>query len=207
MTGATLAGLVAARICHDLVSPVGAIGNAADLIDELSGAPIGEELDLLRQSAARATSMLRLHRLAFGTPGEAGGAMARAELHAMVSAVLAGPRVEMRWSGLDGPALDLGAARAIALMAMAGRCLLGMRGRLGVTLALDADWPAGVAAEGEAAALDAEAEGWLTGRAGPPLPEPRRIELALLPQALAAAHARLALRPAPGSVLLTALPA
>ncbi|MCL5775713.1 histidine phosphotransferase family protein [Limibaculum sp. FT325] len=205
MNESALAEIVAARICHDLVSPVGAIGNAADLIDELSHADIGEELSLIRDSSARAASMLRLHRLAFGTAGDGGG-MARDALQRTVGAVLEDARVTMRWTGLEGPPLRLAAARGVALMALAGRCLLGMRGRISVTMALDTAWPVGVAAEGEGAALDADAEAWLAGLPMQRLPEPRRVELALLAPVLRGAGARLAVRSAPGLVLVTALP-
>lgn len=206
MTQDALAGLVAVRICHDLVNPVGAIGNAADLMHEFADGDTREELDLLRQSAARAAATLRLLRLAFGAPGDGGGMMARGELGEVIAAGLASRRVDLRWSGLEGPAIGLGAARAIALMALCGRCLLGMSGRLSVTMALDAAFPVGLSAEGEHAALGPDAQAWLAGELTHRLPEPRQVELVLLPAALSAAGARLAVRSAPGSVLLTALP-
>ncbi|MBK0397576.1 hypothetical protein H0I76_00100 [Limibaculum sp. M0105] len=207
MTQDDLAGLVAVRICHDLVNPVGAIGNAADLMHELAGADTREELELVRQSATRASAMLRLLRLAFGAPADGTGGMSRSELHDVVMEGLGSRHVEMRWSGLEGPAVGLPAARCMALMALCGRSLLGMRGRITVTMAFDGAWPTGLAAEGESATLDADARAWLSGEPTHRLPEPRRVELALLPGALAAAGARLVSRSAPGSVLLTALPA
>ena len=46
---ADLAGLVGSRLCHDLISPIGAIGNGLELL-ELSGSAPTEEIALIRAS-------------------------------------------------------------------------------------------------------------------------------------------------------------
>ena len=66
LAGPELAGTVCTRICHDLVSPVGAVVNGADLIDELGVADAKDEMAMIAQSARRAAAMLKFHRLAFG---------------------------------------------------------------------------------------------------------------------------------------------
>lgn len=58
--------MIASRICHDLVSPMGAVGNGLELL-ELSQTTSGPELDLISQSIASATARLRFYRIAFGT--------------------------------------------------------------------------------------------------------------------------------------------
>lgn len=58
--------MIASRICHDLVSPMGAIGNGLELL-ELSQTTSGPELELISQSIASATARLRFYRIAFGT--------------------------------------------------------------------------------------------------------------------------------------------
>ena len=60
-----LQSLIASRICHDLISPIGAIGNGLELLTELSaeGSP---ELMLIDQSARSANAKLRYFRMAFG---------------------------------------------------------------------------------------------------------------------------------------------
>jgi histidine phosphotransferase ChpT len=60
-----LNGLLGARLCHDLISPVGAIRNGMELL-ELSGNSNGPELELIRESASNADSKLRYFRVAFG---------------------------------------------------------------------------------------------------------------------------------------------
>ncbi|WP_254474433.1 histidine phosphotransferase ChpT [Bartonella sp. B1098] len=66
-----LAALLCSRICHDLISPVGAIQNAMELYDE--GGAEEEALQLVRLSVASASARLQFARLAFGFAGASGG--------------------------------------------------------------------------------------------------------------------------------------
>ncbi|MGY6533959.1 MAG: histidine phosphotransferase family protein [Pararhodobacter sp.] len=59
-----LAALIGSRICHDLVNPLGAIGNGVELLELIH--PPSPELALLAQSVMLAQAKLRLFRLAFG---------------------------------------------------------------------------------------------------------------------------------------------
>ncbi len=60
-----LTALVSSRICHDLISPVGAIGNGVELLGGFSG-KTSPELELIGESVASATARLRFFRIAFG---------------------------------------------------------------------------------------------------------------------------------------------
>ncbi len=62
--GDDLAALVASRLCHDLVSPLGAIGNGIELLELVS--PPSPELSLTADAARAAQDRLRLYRLGFG---------------------------------------------------------------------------------------------------------------------------------------------
>ena len=62
---ASLAALVGSRLCHDLISPVGAIQNGLELLSMAGGAP-GPELDLIQDSCDSATARIRFFRVAFG---------------------------------------------------------------------------------------------------------------------------------------------
>jgi len=62
-----IATLIGSRICHDLISPLGAISNGLELL-ELSGQPKSLEMDLINESVKTANAKLRLLRLAFGAP-------------------------------------------------------------------------------------------------------------------------------------------
>ncbi|MGP3482550.1 hypothetical protein ACTVFS_22595, partial [Escherichia coli] len=60
-----LAALVGARLCHDLISPIGAIGNGLELL-QLAGQGTSPELALVSDSLATALAKLRFFRIAFG---------------------------------------------------------------------------------------------------------------------------------------------
>ena len=60
-----LAALIGSRICHDLISPIGAIGNGVELL-MMDGAAQTPELALIAESVANANARIRFFRLAFG---------------------------------------------------------------------------------------------------------------------------------------------
>ncbi|WP_255010835.1 histidine phosphotransferase family protein [Roseovarius sp. M141] len=62
--------LIGSRICHDLISPVGAISNGLELLG-LAGVPDGPEMALVADSAAHANARLRFFRVAFGLSSDA----------------------------------------------------------------------------------------------------------------------------------------
>lgn len=59
--------LISARMCHDLISPISAIGNGVELITEFEDEMQGEALALIGESAASASHLLQYFRAAFGT--------------------------------------------------------------------------------------------------------------------------------------------
>lgn len=64
-----VAALIGSRICHDLISPVGAVTNGLELL-AMSGVGDSPELSLVNSSAADATARIKLFRLAFGAASE-----------------------------------------------------------------------------------------------------------------------------------------
>ncbi len=82
-SAARLAELIGSRICHDLISPLGAIANGLELM-EMAGASAGPELRLVEESARNATLRIRLFRLAFGAAHE-GQMVSRGELAALAA--------------------------------------------------------------------------------------------------------------------------
>jgi len=61
--------LIVSKVCHDLVSPVGAIGNGVELMEELGGSAGNEALSLISSSATQAARRLKCFRLAYGAAG------------------------------------------------------------------------------------------------------------------------------------------
>ena len=89
-----LAFLVASRICHDLVGPLGAIANGLELM-----AMTGEstpESDLVADSVAAATARVRFFRLAYGVSSQ-GQVTGHGEVRAILKAVAAGGRLSYDW--------------------------------------------------------------------------------------------------------------
>lgn len=95
-----LGAMIASRICHDLISPMGAIGNGLELL-QLSQGVTGPEIDLITQSITHANTRLRLYRLAFGMVGEE-QMISRAEIASLLQALSAQGRHSYRWVG-TGP--------------------------------------------------------------------------------------------------------
>src|SRR2546421_6859018 len=69
-----LAALLCSRVCHDLISPTGAIVNGLEVLDEKESDQQTKDfaLDLIKKSAKAASARLQFCRLAFGAAGSAG---------------------------------------------------------------------------------------------------------------------------------------
>ncbi len=61
--------LIASRICHDLVSPVGAVNNGVELMQELGEDAGDEAVQLIASSAQQASIRLKAFRLSYGAAG------------------------------------------------------------------------------------------------------------------------------------------
>ena len=64
-----LAALLSSKLCHDLISPVGAINNGLELLDE--GGADADAMNLIRNSARTASARLQFARIAYGAAGSA----------------------------------------------------------------------------------------------------------------------------------------
>ncbi|MBN8921326.1 MAG: histidine phosphotransferase, partial [Rhizobiales bacterium] len=68
-----LAALLCSRVCHDLISPVGAVVNGMEVLEETNDESTRVfALDLIKKSAAQASARLQFCRMAFGAAGSAG---------------------------------------------------------------------------------------------------------------------------------------
>src|SRR5204863_9584150 len=71
-----LAALLCSRVCHDLISPVGAVVNGIEVMeDDADEQTKTFALELIRKSAATASARLQFCRIAFGAAGSAGAAI------------------------------------------------------------------------------------------------------------------------------------
>ena len=98
LSGADLAALLCSRVCHDVISPVGAINNGLELLDE--GGADADALDLIRTSALNASVRLKLARLAFGASGSVGASIDTGEAEkAAREFAAAEKKTEVEWNG------------------------------------------------------------------------------------------------------------
>ncbi len=88
MTDRDMTALVSSRICHDLISPIGAICNGVELLGA-TGAPASPEIDLIGESAINATAKLKYFRIAFGAAPD-GARIKTAEMQAAIDAMFQG---------------------------------------------------------------------------------------------------------------------
>lgn len=94
-----LAALIGSRICHDLISPIGAITNGLELM-QMSGAALTPEVALISDSVENANARIRFFRVAYGM-ASAQQTMGRAEVVSILKAVAQGARVSFHWGPLE----------------------------------------------------------------------------------------------------------
>ena len=95
-----LASLMCSRLCHDMLSPVGALSNGLELLAEEKDPVMRQRcFELLEQSARTSADKLKFFRLAFGAAGGFGERIPVAEPRALIEALLAGKdRISLSWS-------------------------------------------------------------------------------------------------------------
>ena len=98
LSGPDLAALLCSRVCHDVISPVGAINNGLELLDE--GGADADAMDLIRTSALNASVRLKFARLAFGASGSVGASIDTGEAEkAAKDFAAAEKKTEVTWTG------------------------------------------------------------------------------------------------------------
>lgn len=120
-----LGALIASRICHDLVSPLSAIGNGVELL--AMTAPPGPEMALISESVESALARIRFFRYAFGAalPEHYVG---RAEIVSMLDALSRSGRLRYDWDIKDEMARPV--LRRILLLAACMEAALPQGGRI-----------------------------------------------------------------------------
>ena len=98
-----LAALLCSRVCHDIISPVGAITNGLEVLDDEADEETRSfAMDLIRRSASRASASLLFARLAFGAAGSAGAELSLGELHEVAAGFIVSDKVTLDWTSPDG---------------------------------------------------------------------------------------------------------
>ncbi|MCI2398307.1 histidine phosphotransferase family protein [Aliiroseovarius subalbicans] len=91
-----LNALLGSRICHDLISPLGAIGNGVELM-QLSGQAESPEMALIAESVENANLRIRFFRIAFGAASD-GQMVGEKEVRTVLAPGVDGRKLEIDWA-------------------------------------------------------------------------------------------------------------
>ena len=154
--------LLCSRLCHELVSPVGAINNGVELIEEMGADMADEAIGLIAHSADQASRRLRLLRLAYGAAGSDKSGLQEAAQAA--EAYFADSKIKLEWppGRLElGGQLQTGTGKVLLNLVILAEEALAYGGR--IVVEPGGDGSPRVAAVGRNAGLKAEAAQALTG--------------------------------------------
>jgi len=98
MSNLDFAALLCSRLCHDLVSPVGAINNGLEILEEEKDASMREAVfDLITKSTQQTANKLQFFRLAFGAAGGFSAQLDLREAEKAIRVLLDGSRIALDW--------------------------------------------------------------------------------------------------------------
>jgi histidine phosphotransferase ChpT len=94
-----LAALLCSRVCHDLISPVGAIVNGLEVMEDNADEETQTfALELIKKSTASASARLQFCRLAFGAAGSAGAQIDTGDAESVARGFLEDGKTKLDWS-------------------------------------------------------------------------------------------------------------
>jgi histidine phosphotransferase ChpT len=170
MSELDFAAVLVSRVCHDLVSPVGAVVNGLEVLEEERDAAMrADALKLVTSSAELAAARLQFARIAYGAAGSAGAELDLNEVGRVVCGLVKGGKTEITW---EAAAVNWPKDWAKLLMnsALIGADCLPRGGRVRVVTARDTSSPGFlVRAAGQGARVHEEAEKALNGQPLGPL--------------------------------------
>ncbi|MBT5109998.1 MAG: hypothetical protein HOM25_15065 [Rhodospirillaceae bacterium] len=168
--------LLCSHLCHELVSPVGAISNGVEMIEEFDGDADADILALIRDSARITSLRLQFYRTAYGAAG-AGSVRTDEDLRALADGLMQSGRSTINWTS-DSLVSILNDDQIKLLLNLAplGADTLPRGGELSVGVKDSGAGPAlSVVATGEGARISAEVEEALRPEASIDLLTPRCI--------------------------------
>ena len=94
-----LAALLCSRVCHDLISPVGAIANGLEVMEENKDEETRAfAMDLIKKSARTASAKLQFCRLAFGAAGSAGAQIDSGDAEKVTRGLVEDEKTRVTWN-------------------------------------------------------------------------------------------------------------
>jgi histidine phosphotransferase ChpT len=169
--------LLCARLCHDLVGPVGAISNGIELVQEFGADMEKDAFELIAGSAKRVANELQFFRVAYGLA--AGMATTVADARTLAAPYITGGRVKLDWPARGDDKTTVIGDNPVKLalnMTLLGVEALARGGTVGVTVTLSPSPLVTVVAIGEGARLEEETRKALDGMVGVAELTPRSVQ-------------------------------
>ena len=158
------AALISSRICHDVISPVGAIANGFEVLaDETDEEMRKHAFELIKQSAGQASAKLQFARLAFGAAGSQDAKIDLRDAESVTRGILDPDKHQLEWSG---PIANVAKNKVKLLLNMAAICVAALPrgGQINVTISGEDDEMAfSVRSEGERVMLSKSVPDLLNG--------------------------------------------
>jgi histidine phosphotransferase ChpT len=99
LEGLDLAALLCSRVCHDLISPVGAITNGLEVMEEGKDEETAKfAMELIKKSARTASAKLQFCRLAFGAAGSAGAQIDTGDAEKVTRGLMEDEKTKIAWN-------------------------------------------------------------------------------------------------------------
>lgn len=120
-----LSALLASRLCHDLINPVGALGSGLDVLEE-EGMDQGMKdaaLDLIRSGGAKSIALLKYARIAYGAAGGRGAELPWDEAHAVLRELFNWTKADLVWRVTPGQAAKEKVKAVLILAYAAADCV------------------------------------------------------------------------------------
>ena len=155
-----LAALLCSRVCHDVISPVGAIANGLEVLEDEDDEEMQKvAMDLVRRSAKQAAAKLQFCRIAFGAAGSAGALLDLGEAGDMAKAFVGDEKVKLDWQA-PRETRPKGEVKLLLNMMLLGMAAVPRGGM--VTVSLEDRFPS-VSAVGDAARIPEKVSQLLKG--------------------------------------------
>jgi len=99
LEGLDLAALLCSRVCHDLISPVGAIMNGLEVMEEGKDEETSQfAMELIKKSARTASAKLQFCRIAFGAAGSAGAQIDTGDAEKVARGLIEDEKTKVTWN-------------------------------------------------------------------------------------------------------------
>ena len=195
MTELDIAELVSARLCHDLISPVGAVGNGLELV---LSEPVASrsDLEMIDSSARAAQATLAFYRLAFGMRGDGSMQVGQAQLNDLVRNYFGKGRLQIELPH-QGEAMPRPVAKLVLLSLLCAASSAPVGGRMVLDPVRREPLSLRVTVMGRRVALPEAGESLLRMEETAEPPAPRMAHFVLLPRLAAALGASLGISATP----------